>query len=333
MVEMLPGDALREARRCHDDARDWLAKCAAEIDEKAETLQRAMDHARNRQLEPDVRQLAYKEAVTSFKRLNGFCRDLERHEGPWKVQLLASGLAACEPYVTDEHRIDLAAEIQGLLSRFTPIRQEFMAFRRRNAHKNLIFIDIDGVLLSFRYWASASNNALWPVKVEDRMRHLQLDPGSVGLLVRLCEKANAKLVLTSNWRRTWPHERKELIERLIEQGLRRDLWHPEWMLPVLPNSNKWMELAEWLEGCTEIVALILDDEQCPDDAPPLDVEDVGILPVDKYDGFGAYSYFDALDFWGVEDGTVIPPDSMPMRQGVQPYPSKITRPLRPYSPM
>lgn len=191
----------------------------------------------------------------------------------------------------------------------------------------LIFIDIDGVLLSFRSWATAHNAPLWRLPVESRMKHLELDQTSIGLLVRLCDLARAKLVLTSTWRKTWPHDLEALHGRLIEQGLRRDLWHSEWMLPVIPDGTKWQELAKWGGWSSDAVALIIDDELPPDDAPPALAEQAVILQADKFEGFGAYNYFDALEYFGVEDKDVKPPKGLPPERGVRPYPT--TRSARP----
>lgn len=195
------------------------------------------------------------------------------------------------------------------------------------ASEHLIFIDIDGVLLSFRSWTTAHNAPLWRLPVEQRMKHLELDQTSIGLLVRLCDHARAKLVLTSTWRRTWPDDLPALHNRLIEQGLRRDLWHEEWRLPFTPDGTKWQELAKWGGWSPNAGALIIDDELPPEDAPPALAEQAVILQADKFEGFGAYNYFDALEYFGVEDKDVKPPKGLPPDRGVRLYPTvKSTRP-------
>lgn len=185
----------------------------------------------------------------------------------------------------------------------------------------LVFIDIDGVLLSFRSWTTAHNAPLWRLPVAQRMKHLELDQTSIGLLVRLCDLAKAKLVLTSTWRKTWPHDLTALHDRLIEQGLRRDLWHSEWMVPVSADRSKWQELAAWGGWSKDAVALIVDDELPPEDVPPVIAEQATLLQADKYEGFGAYNHFDALEFFGVEDKAVKPPTGLPPDRGCQPYPT------------
>lgn len=189
------------------------------------------------------------------------------------------------------------------------------------ASDRLVFIDIDGVLLSFRSWTTAHNAPLWRLPVEQRMKHLELDQTSIGLLVRLCDHARAKLVLTSTWRKTWPDDLPALHNRLIEQGLRRDLWHQEWRLPFVPDGTKWQELAKWGGWSPNAGALIIDDELPPEDAPPALAEQAILLQADKYEGFGAYNYFDALGVFGVEDKDVKPPKGLPPDRGVRLYPT------------
>ncbi|NTE90094.1 HAD domain-containing protein [Agrobacterium rubi] len=185
----------------------------------------------------------------------------------------------------------------------------------------LVFIDIDGVLLSFRSWTTSHNAPLWRSPVAQRMKHLELDQTSIGLLVRLCDLAKARLVLTSTWRKTWPHDLTALHDRLIEQGLRRDLWHHEWMVPVAAGRSKWQELATWGGWSKDAVALIIDDELPPEDVPPVISEQAVLLQADKFEGFGAYNYFDALEFFGVKDKAVKPPTGLPPDRGCQPYPT------------
>lgn len=161
---------------------------------------------------------------------------------------------------------------------------------------SVIFIDIDGPLLPRRMWAAAENIALLSERVSDRMPRLRLDPGCIGLLVRLCDLTGAHLILASNWRRTWPHEAMALRAKLVAEGLREDLWHEGWMLPVLPRGGKPAELDAWLDlypGTS--TALFVDDEPLP---LPASVQQ---LSVDPDEGFGMAAYRKALAAFGVSD--------------------------------
>ncbi|XUY30458.1 HAD domain-containing protein (plasmid) [Agrobacterium sp. rho-8.1] len=168
---------------------------------------------------------------------------------------------------------------------------------------NVIFLDIDGPLLSRRMWAAADNFALIRMPVDERIAHLKLDPGSVGLISRACELVQAQLVLASNWRRTWPGDLGALRRKLEHEGLARDLWHHNWKLPVIPVGNKRSELEAWLNQNGPVTkAVFIDDEKqtCP--------SPVVQITVSLDDGFGMQAYRDTISYFGVSD---------PLDKGVQ----------------
>lgn len=156
---------------------------------------------------------------------------------------------------------------------------------------NVVFIDIDGPILPLRMWAAAENIRLLDEKVTDRSPRLRFDPGCVGLIVRICELSDARLVLASNWRRTWAHGLDALHAKLIAEGLRSDLWHKNWMLPVF--DTKAAELVSWL--ATIDAGVFIDNEQISTPDP------VRMVTVSEDDGFGIWAYRQALDIFGVED--------------------------------
>jgi hypothetical protein len=158
---------------------------------------------------------------------------------------------------------------------------------------NVVFIDIDGPILPLRMWAAAENIRLLDEKVIDRSPRLRFDPGCVGLIVRLCDLSDARLVLASNWRRTWAHGLDALHAKIIAEGLRADLWHENWMLPVL--NNKTTELASWISSNTIAAGVFIDDE--PISTP----EPVRMITVSEDEGFGLSAYRSALDIFGVVD--------------------------------
>lgn len=158
---------------------------------------------------------------------------------------------------------------------------------------NVIFIDIDGPLLPMRMWAAAENIRLLDERVIDRAPLLRFDPGCVGLLVRLCELSGAKLVLLSNWRRTWSLGFETLYAKMISEGLRADLWHDNWMLPVI--GTKGGELATWLSANRIDAGVLIDNEPIPT------LEPVQMITVGEEDGFGLPAYRQALAIFGVND--------------------------------
>lgn len=158
---------------------------------------------------------------------------------------------------------------------------------------NVVFLDIDGPILPLRMWAAADNIRLLDEKIIDRAPHLRFDPGCVGLAVRLCDLSSARLVLASNWRRTWSHGLDTLHAKMVSEGLREDLWHENWMLPVF--DNKVAELASWLASNPIKAGVFIDNE--PISTPNL----VQMITVCEDDGFGLHAYRRALEFFGKKD--------------------------------
>ena len=161
----------------------------------------------------------------------------------------------------------------------------------------IVFIDIDGPLLPNRMWASRDNISLLEEKVIDRSPHLRFDSGCVGLVMRLCRLANARLVFASNWRRTWTHGQHALRAKLTNEGLEDDLWHDDWALPVLSGAkgDKAHEIAHWLNAHVVESAVLIDDD--PIETP----EPVRLIRVNVDDGFSLSAYREALRHFGATD--------------------------------
>lgn len=79
---------------------------------------------------------------------------------------------------------------------------------------NIIFLDIDGVLNSNKYFDSISNKEC--MNLVDRLM-LDIDMSKVKILLEVINKTNTKVVITSSWRRMklYPY----IKERLISMGL------------------------------------------------------------------------------------------------------------------
>ena len=79
---------------------------------------------------------------------------------------------------------------------------------------NIIFLDIDGVLNSNKYFDSISNKEY--INPVDRLM-LDIDVSKVKILLEVINKTNTKVVITSSWRRMklYPY----IKERLISMGL------------------------------------------------------------------------------------------------------------------
>lgn len=148
----------------------------------------------------------------------------------------------------------------------------------------VIFLDIDGVLLSLEGCKTPHNAALIKAQAEGFMAHLRFDAEAVRLIVDLADDAGAKLVLSSNWRRTWGGDGDALMAKLISEGLRGDLSHEDWYLPVLGlRPRKFDEIADWLDSHPPCFALIIDDDGYA--GPPLILKLTGVIETNKHVGY------------------------------------------------
>lgn len=172
----------------------------------------------------------------------------------------------------------------------------------------ILFVGIEGVITSHGSWMLA--------KMEGRNERVAIDRVSIALLAALAGKIGAKLVLTSPWRYQWPGG-TEVRQTLIAAGLRSELWHHDWMLPVLDGRTTWQELDAWAEVRGEFVGLIIDNANNKY-AGALEVGDYYTHPVT---GFDELDYFRILDELGIEDSDIDRPPP-PAGLGFRSVPSK-----------
>ena len=121
----------------------------------------------------------------------------------------------------------------------------------------IIFCDIDGVLLPAGVKAWPENRPLQAKPVAERIAHWRFERGPVGLLLDLAERTGARIVLHSDWRRSWPHPLAELRSKLEAEGLRADIWHEDWAAPVSAGAKKWDDLAAWLDQHPGVTAALV----------------------------------------------------------------------------
>jgi hypothetical protein len=101
----------------------------------------------------------------------------------------------------------------------------------------LIFLDFDGVLNSYRtVWGAPQGKNGWDEN--------HLDPVSIGLVRKLCELTDAKIVISSTWRDHYSND--ELKEILAKKG-----W-PD--APIIGRTRSTLsyrfrgsEVGEWME--------------------------------------------------------------------------------------
>lgn len=196
--------------------------------------------------------------------------------------------------------------------------------------ENIVFVDIDGVLLPLKDCRAPDNAELLRSRPVGFMGQLRFSAEAIRLLVRLADLAEARLVLSSNWRRSWGPDSDALMAKLVSEGLRQDLWHENWFAPLFGlEPRKFDEIADWLDDHPSSKALIIDDEVYR--GPPLAAGKAAVLQINEEDGYSRPDHLLACEYFEVEDdlASSVPPRGLPLR----PEPTApVTRPLRPYSP-
>lgn len=117
--------------------------------------------------------------------------------------------------------------------------------------QKIIFLDIDGVLLSRRAWAMSVNEAALNVGRKNLEQFTALsvfDPVGVALINRLCRCTGALIVISSLWRYSVNPDRTR--DKLIEQGIDESLFHPtEWYCHLnRRRQDKEFDITDWIEN-------------------------------------------------------------------------------------
>lgn len=120
----------------------------------------------------------------------------------------------------------------------------------------VIFLDIDGVLNSTQYWESIQDEKRTMPEME-----FELDPKCIMNLKKIVDATNAKIVVTSTWKRI--PEKMNKFERYIPQyGL-----HVYDKTPCYPDAiHRGDEIRQYLEKHRSEVDkfILIDDEEYPD---------------------------------------------------------------------
>lgn len=154
---------------------------------------------------------------------------------------------------------------------------------------NIIFLDIDGVLnsvdsaIAYHNWLPRGSRQ----QMEDR-----LDPVSIGLLKQLCDQTEAKIVISSTWRRG--RTTKDFIKIFAAYG-----WHDAPVInrtPVL-DTERGYEIQEWLDSHPEVTNYVILD----DDSDMLDSQLQNFVHVSNVNGFRSRHYCKCLRLFGKPD--------------------------------
>lgn len=114
----------------------------------------------------------------------------------------------------------------------------------------VIFLDIDGVLNSWDDY----NNRCKNLKKEERPTFGDIEERSLMLLKELIEATNAKVVLSSSWRKSI-FLTSEVYKALSTMGI--ELYD---ITPILPSGNRADEIKDWLKDKEIESFVILDDD-------------------------------------------------------------------------
>ena len=103
---------------------------------------------------------------------------------------------------------------------------------------NVIFLDIDGVLNSWKYdhlYKTASDG--------------NIDETRLPLLKRLVESSDAKIVLSSSWRKHWSRDRSrcDSIGIALEETFSKHQLSIFDKTPTLPSNDRAEEIKLWLD--------------------------------------------------------------------------------------
>jgi len=113
---------------------------------------------------------------------------------------------------------------------------------------NIIFLDIDGVLI--------------PYKEHSQKIHEYFDENykwkktAVKYINKLISKFNAKIVITSSYRKKYTKE--QITKQMKEEGFNDNVYD---MTKVLNNTPRWEEISKWLEVNDTDKFIIFDDKE------------------------------------------------------------------------
>ena len=125
----------------------------------------------------------------------------------------------------------------------------------------VIFLDIDGVLNYTQWYVSDRNPGNLDGKEGD------IDPLCADRVNFICEKTGAKIVLSSDWRISWPHCIDRLEKGGIGQGLvigktPEHMWVEHCGKDFLDYTSRGSEIDDWLSRHPECDRyVILDDRK------------------------------------------------------------------------
>lgn len=300
-------------------AKAWLKFEKQEIGSKAAYVNGLIQEIKQeKMIDPEHWRQCYSNAWGAFKNVRAAWARLQSFDGPDQIQKIRIALQTSTIDDLQESLSDFEDYLRSPPQEYVNMISTFSLFREKISFNRVIFIDAVSTLSGFRHQVTDKDRNYGELPDADEI--IRLDQSSVGLIARLCDITGSKLVLTSRCRETWSGGRRQLAESLIATGLRRDLWHPEWMIPAGSSRCDWSLLSKWMSWSSVLEALIIAKESPPLGAPPVLARRAGILVTDEFDGFGGRDYFQALEYFGCTDAKM-PSQSKPGIRTAQDYPT------------
>lgn len=187
---------------------------------------------------------------------------------------------------------------------------------------NIIFLDIDGVLLPARARVLPENLRRIGSFVDSVSKNLprserypvDFDPVAVALVNRLCELSDAKIVVHSDWRRV--SKRNWLHSHLIAQGILPDHLHEHWFAIMEGlHSSKADDIGLWIAKHKPDRFVIIDDDRLSHS--PLEPLTGRLVKIDGIDGFLLRDFARCLDLLETEDPELVAEHRGRIRQRIE----------------
>lgn len=141
-------------------------------------------------------------------------------------------------------------------------------------NKNIIFLDIDGVITTPRTLNSFYN----------------MDIYAINFILWVCKKVDASIVISSTWRYSY--------KRSFWHELFGDHLHEDWSTPIKTfENNRGKEIKEWLNNHKEVKKyLILDD-----DNDMLEEQFPNFIQTDSAEGMLFNHMYRIKEFWNIRE--------------------------------
>ena len=129
--------------------------------------------------------------------------------------------------------------------------------------KPIIFLNIDGVLISENYILQNANNVSYLYDIIDGKIYMNFDPSKIKLINKIIEEVDANIVISSYW---CTHSNLDNMKRIFKKYNLDNR-----IIGVVPYSNykNGYRINKWINKNKEIINI--------DDFAIIDNEDIGIL--------------------------------------------------------